>query len=72
MERHREYARVVREVGAETQVPVVDMAAIYNARQDEALFSLDDPVHPRQKGYNLEAEVLFDRLVAEGLLDPRT
>jgi lysophospholipase L1-like esterase len=65
---HRRYAQVVREVGAELGVTVVDTAAIFDEMADETLFSLDDPVHPRQKGYDLEAEILYERLISEGLL----
>jgi len=68
MDIHRQYAEVVREVATEMQVPLVDMAAIYAEHASEALFSLDDPVHPLQKGYDLEAEVLYGRLVADGVI----
>lgn len=66
MEIHRQYAAIVREVGQETGAPVVDMIEAYGDRGAETLFTMDDPVHPRQNGYSLEAETLYQRLVAKG------
>jgi len=72
MEVHASYVAATREVGNETGVPIVDMAAIYRQHAEERLFSVSDVVHPTQIGHEFEAEVLLERLVADGLIQLRT
>jgi lysophospholipase L1-like esterase len=68
IEIHESYNAAAREVGAELNVPVVDMAAAYRQHSSEHLFYSTDVPHPTQEGHNLEAETLFERLVAEGIV----
>jgi lysophospholipase L1-like esterase len=70
IEIHDDYNDVTREVGAELGVTVVDMDAIYRAHASEPLFLATDVPHPSERGHALEAETLFERLVAEGLVAP--
>ena len=58
------YNDVVRELGAELDAPVVDMAELYRAHEGETLFTPYDGVHPSRRGHHLEAEELYRRLVA--------
>jgi len=71
IEIHDRYNQAVREVGAELGVPVVDMDAVYRAHAGEPLFVPTDVPHPTARGHALEAETLYARLVAEGLVPPR-
>jgi lysophospholipase L1-like esterase len=70
VEIHDSYNAATREVGAALGVPVIDMEAAYRQHAAEHLFSLDDVVHPTQEGHDLEAEVLYQQLVAEKVLPP--
>jgi len=70
IEIHERYNQITRDVGAELGVPVVDMDAVYRAHAREPLFLPTDVPHPTPRGHALEAETLYDRLVAEGLLRP--
>lgn len=68
IEIHEAYNDATRAVGAELSVPVVDMDAVYRAHASEPLFLPTDVPHPTQQGHALEAEALYERLRAEGLL----
>lgn len=68
IEIHDAYNDATRAVGAELSVPVVDMDAVYRAHAGEPLFLPTDVPHPTQEGHALEAETLYERLLAEGLL----
>ncbi len=68
IEIHDAYAEATREVGRELGVPVVDMEEAYRQHASEHLYASTDVVHPTQEGHNLEAEVLYARLVAEGIV----
>jgi lysophospholipase L1-like esterase len=70
IEIHDEYNDATRAVGAELGVAVVDMDAVYRAHADEPLFLPTDVPHPTQQGHALEAETLYERLLAEGLVQP--
>jgi lysophospholipase L1-like esterase len=70
IEIHDAYAEATREIGRETGAPVIDMAAAYGAHAAEHLYNSTDVVHPTQLGHDLEAEVLYERLLAEGILKP--
>jgi lysophospholipase L1-like esterase len=70
IEIHESYNAATREVGAELGVPVVDMDAIYRQHASEPLFTAYDIPHPTQEGHNLEAEALYERLLAEGIVKP--
>ena len=67
---HDAYNDATRAVGAELGVRVVDMDAVYREHAAEALFQHDDIPHPTQAGHDLEAEALYARLVAHGILPP--
>jgi lysophospholipase L1-like esterase len=69
VEIHDSYNAATREVGAALGVPVIDMEAAYRRHAAEHLF-YEDVLHPTQEGHDLEAEVLYDRLVAEKVLPP--
>ncbi len=71
MEIHDAYNAAVRAVGAELNIPVIDMAQLYRDHADQPLFSMQDILHPTQTGYDLEAEALYDRLFAQGIIKPR-
>jgi lysophospholipase L1-like esterase len=68
IEIHDSYNAATREVGRELGVPVVDMDAIYREHAAEHLYGSTDVPHPTQEGHNLEAEVLYARLAAEGVV----
>jgi hypothetical protein len=68
IEIHDSYNAATREVAAELSVPVVDMDAVYRAHSDQPLFFDTDVPHPAPEGHALEAETLYERLSAEGLL----
>ncbi len=65
---HDAYNDATRAVGAELGVLVVDMDAVYREHAGETLVQRDDIPHPTQAGHDLEAEVLYARLVARGIL----
>jgi len=67
VEIHDSYNAATREVGAALGVPVIDMEAAYRQHAAEHLFA-EDVLHPAQEGHDLEAEVLYERLVAEKVL----
>jgi lysophospholipase L1-like esterase len=68
---HDMYAEACRAVARETGAPLVDMEAAYAAHASEHLFASTDVVHPTQLGQNLEAEVLYQQLVGEGIIHPK-
>jgi lysophospholipase L1-like esterase len=67
VEIHESYNAATREVGAALGVPVIDMEAAYRQHAAEHLFA-EDVLHPTQEGHDLEAEVLYERLVAENVV----
>jgi lysophospholipase L1-like esterase len=71
MKIHDQYNDVVRRVGRELGVLVVDMDEIYRRHAGEPLFSPDDAVHPNQGGHDLEAQVLLTALEKQGFLPAR-
>src|SRR6266481_5197465 len=70
IEIHESYNAATREVGAELGVPVIDMDALYREHSSEHLFGSTDVPHPTQQGHDLEAEALYARLVAQGIVKP--
>jgi lysophospholipase L1-like esterase len=68
MEIHDSYNAATRAIAAELHVPLIDMDEIYRRHADKRLFSMLDIVHPVQEGHDLEAEALYTRLVAEGII----
>lgn len=71
MEIHRAYTAATRELAAELEVPLIDMEALYREHRSEKLFSIDDVIHPLQRGYELEAQALSDRLLTSGIVSSR-
>ena len=71
IEIHDQYADVCREVARETGAPLIDMEAAYTAHAAEHLYNETDVVHPTQLGHNLEAEILYQHLVGEGIIQPK-
>jgi len=71
IEIHDRYNQATREVGAELRAPVIDMDAVYRAHASQPLFVQTDVPHPTARGHALEAETLYSRLVAEGLVRRR-
>lgn len=67
---HDAYNAAAREVGASLGVAVVDMDAAYRAHIGEPVFTFNDLVHPTEAGHQLEAEVLYQRLEAAGVVPP--
>ena len=65
---HERYAAATREVAAQEGVPLIDMERVYRQHHTEELFTNRDVVHPNQLGNFLEAQVLFDKLLAAGLV----
>jgi lysophospholipase L1-like esterase len=57
---HRAYNRVIRIVGAEYHVPVVEMEPVFDSRDKNALFW--DTMHPNEKGNRLIAETLSRKI----------
>lgn len=68
VEIHNSYNDATREIGAELGAPVVDMDEIYRQHSKERLFTSTDMPHPTQLGHDLEAETLYARLVANGVI----
>jgi lysophospholipase L1-like esterase len=69
---HDEYNDVVRRLGPELAVRVVDMDAAYRERADAPAFLASDVAHPSQGGHVLEAEILYQTLLDSGLLRGRS
>jgi lysophospholipase L1-like esterase len=57
---HRAYNASVRRVGATLDVPVLDLEAVFDARDKDELFW--DTMHPSQKGQCLIARQLYAQL----------
>lgn len=72
IEIHESYNDAAGEVSRELGVPLVDMDAEYRRHAAEPLFLSTDVPHPSQAGHNLEAEVLYERLVTEGIIQPQS
>ena len=71
VEIHDSYNDAVREIGAELGVAVIDMDKLYREHSDQHLFTSTDMPHPTQQGHDLEAEALYQKLVASGVIRPR-
>ena len=65
---HAAYNQATRRMGQQLGIHVVDMTAIYEQNADQHLFSPVDAMHPLQAGHDLEAEALFEELVARGVI----
>lgn len=65
---HDRYTLATREVAEALDIPLVDMDAIYSEADDERLFSLEDGLHPTPRGHHLEAQSIYLRLLASGML----
>lgn len=65
---HTRYNDAVRRIGAELGVPVVDTDGTFRAHASEHLFSDIDAIHPTDPGHEVEAEELYTRLLAAGIL----
>ena len=65
---HESYVRATREIAAELEVPIVDMAALYERAGTEELFSIQDGLHPGPRGHRLEARALYRQLIESNLL----
>lgn len=60
---HRAYNDVIRSVGQELEVPVVDLDETFNAHDKTDLFW--DTMHPSRKGQRLIAETVYRRLALD-------
>ncbi len=58
------YNSIIREIGAETGAPVIDMEAVYRTHSAEHLFTTLDAVHPTDAGHALEAQAIVARLTS--------
>ncbi len=67
---HARYNAIVRRVGAELAIPVVDVEEAFRAHRPEHLFTSFDAVHPTDAGHAIEADLLYARLAATGVLVP--
>jgi lysophospholipase L1-like esterase len=65
---HESYVRATREVARELEVPIVDMAALYERAGTPDLFSIEDGLHPGPPGHLLEARALYRQLIESNLL----
>lgn len=70
IEIHDAYAGARRRVGRELGVPVVDMEEAHRQHAAEHLYNGMDVVPRTQEGHNLEAGVLYRRMVAGGMVIP--
>jgi lysophospholipase L1-like esterase len=62
---HRAYNDVIRKVGQERDVPVVDLDATFNAHDKNGLFW--DTMHPSRDGHRLIAKTVYGRLAADAI-----
>jgi lysophospholipase L1-like esterase len=65
---HESYNEATRRVGARLNVPVVDMELVYRQHSNEHLFTDSDVIHATQQGHDVEARVLYDKLVEQRLV----
>jgi len=70
LDRHRDYADIVREVARERGSILLDLEGRYQERADLAALFLTDGVHFTEEGYELTAEIIVD-LVRERILSRR-
>ena len=68
VERHRNYARIVREVAEEKDAALVDLIRIFDNRPKGALF-VGDGVHFTPRGRRLIGRLLFEKLVDMSILE---
>ncbi len=66
---HAAYNQATRRMGQQLGIHVEDMTSIYEQNADHHLFSPVDAMHPLQAGHDLEAEALFEELVARGVIE---
>jgi lysophospholipase L1-like esterase len=60
------YNGIIRDVGAETGAPVIDMEAVYREHSAEHLFTEMDAMHATDAGHALEAQAIVARLTSPG------
>jgi lysophospholipase L1-like esterase len=60
---HRAYNRVIRSVGRDLDVPVVDLDGAFNQHRKAGLFW--DTMHPSREGHRLIAETVYRRMTDE-------
>jgi len=65
---HEAYNQATRRVGGRLHAPVIDMERVYRQHAAEHLFTDNDLIHVTQAGHDLEANVLYDELVARRLV----
>jgi lysophospholipase L1-like esterase len=65
---HESYVRATREIAEALEVPLVDMAALYEQSNNTELFSIEDGLHPGPHGHLLEARALYQRLIESDFL----
>ena len=63
---HARYNERMREVASRLGVPLADADAEFERRGKTELFSPYDIVHPNEAGHALIAELIDERLAAEG------
>lgn len=68
---HDAYNDAIRAVGSSLGAPVVDVQRAYAEDPATVRFIPTDLIHPNQAGHDLEAELLYQRLVALGIVAPR-
>lgn len=66
---HDTYVETTRGLARELGVRLVDLDALYREANDPRLFSIQDVIHPTQRGHNLEARILQQQLLESGMLD---
>jgi hypothetical protein len=67
--RRRQYNAIVREVAGEKAVDLLDLAAVFEKRDKDALF-MNDGVHPNVHGRLVIADLILDRLATTDVLNP--
>jgi hypothetical protein len=65
---HEPYNEVVRKVGTELGVGVIDLEVTFHAHASERLYEGYDPVHSTQIGHFLEAETLYRAFMGDKAL----
>src|SRR5207244_1122657 len=70
--RHEEYNDRTRAMAARLGVPLVDVAREFDHRDKTQLFNPYDMVHPNEAGYALIAELVYQRFLKEGWIQPST
>ena len=68
---HARYNATVRAVGAELDVPMIDMEGVYRRTAAAHTFTAVDAIHPTDEGYGLEADALHAQLRRIGAVGPQ-